>query len=149
MLSRYLPAAVCVWLLASCTGEYVVVEPEGTGGGGSADGGGGDSVSARALFDDQVEPLLSKPRPKGACIGCHQGADAVNGPDFLGPDAASHYDTLTGNVRLVGVTPENSLLYTQPEHTGNSWCRAADSYAGCTADETPAIAAWINAENRE
>jgi hypothetical protein len=148
MLSwRLLSAALCAWLAASCTGEYVVVDPGAAGGG--ADGGGNpDTAASRAMFSDQIEPLLTAPRPKGACIGCHQGTDPVNGPDFLGPDADSHYDTVRSNIRVVGPTPEQSLLYTKPDHTGNTWCRGTDSpYAGCTADETVAVAGWINLEN--
>lgn len=136
---RLLSAALCVWLVTSCTGEYVVEHRE-------ADGGGG-TESARAMFDSEVEPLLARPRPKGACVGCHQGTDAANGPDFLGPDAASHYQTLVAS-SLVGRAPELSPLYTKPDHMGNTWCRGTDSpYAGCTADETATIAAWINLEN--
>ena len=148
MLSwRLLSAAVCAWLAAGCTGEYVVVD-EGGGGGGGADGGGDpEAGSSRAMFDDQIEPLLNRPRPKGACFGCHQGTDPANGPDFLGPDAASHFDTIRANIRVVGDTPETSLLYTKPDHLGNTWCRGAnDPYAGCTADETAAVAGWIELE---
>ncbi len=147
MLScRLVSAALCAWLVTSCTGTYEVVDPEGTGG---ADGGGGPgSEASRAMFDSEMEPLLSRPRPKGACIGCHQGTDTVNGPDFLGPDAASHYDTLHANRSLVGLAPEVSLLYTKPDHTGNTWCRGANiPYAGCTDDESATVAAWINLEN--
>jgi hypothetical protein len=144
MLSwRLLSAALCAWLVTSCTGE-LVVDP------GTADGGGGepDPAASRTMFDSEIEPLLAKPRPKGACIGCHQGTDAVNGPDFLGPDGASHFDTLVANTNLVGVAPEVSLLYTKPDHMGNTWCRGAGvPYAGCTADETATVAAWINLQN--
>jgi hypothetical protein len=144
MLSwRLLSAALCAWLAASCTGEYVVVDP-----GGGADGGGEpDPAASRTMFDSEMEPLFARPRPKGACVGCHQGTDAVNGPDFLGPDATSHFETLRANTNLVGLAPELSLLYTKPDHTGNTWCRGTDSpYAGCTADETATVAAWINLE---
>ena len=143
MLSwRPLSAAVCAWLVTACTGEYVVVDE--VGGGGGADGGGDPAVASRAMFEAEVEPLLVRARPKGACVGCHQGTDPVNGPDFLGPDAASHYDTISSNIRVVGTSPETSLLYTKPDHVGNTWCRGADNpYAGCTADETAAVADWI------
>jgi hypothetical protein len=144
MLSvRLFSAAVCAWLVTSCTGAYVVLESDGADGGGS----GGDPTTSRAMFDADVEPLLVKPRPKGACIGCHQGAEPANGPDFLGPDATSHFESLRTDVRVVGGSPEVSLLYTQPDHTGNTWCRGAnDPYAGCTADETVAIHDWIDLE---
>ena len=146
MLSwRLLSAALCAWLVTSCTGTYEVVDDEGSG----ADAAGGpDSAASRAMFDSEMEPLFAMPRPKGACIGCHQGTDAVNGPDFLGPDASSHYDTLHANRTLVGLSPEVSPLYTKPDHTGNTWCRGTDiPYSGCAADESATVAAWINLEN--
>lgn len=141
---RILPAAVCAWLVTGCTGDYVVGDPAG----GGADGGGDpDTALSRSMFDSQVEPLLTRPRPKGACYGCHQGADPVNGPDFLGPDVTSHFDTVRANIRVVGSTPETSLLYTKPDHLGNTWCRGVDNpYVGCTGDETAAVADWISVE---
>ena len=147
MLSwRLLSAAVCATLVTGCTGEYVVVD-EGGGGVGADGGGVPEAADSRAMFDEQIEPLLTRPRPKGACYGCHQGTDPANGPDFLGPDAASHFDTLRSNTRVVGGTPETSLLYTKPDHQGNTWCRGANNpYAGCTADETVAVAGWIDLE---
>ncbi len=148
MLSlRLLSAAVCAWLMTGCTGSYEVVD-EGGGGGVGADGGGDPDEASRAMFEANMEPLLNRPRPKGACIGCHQGADAANGPDFLGPDAASHFDTLHANTRVVGASPQTSILYNKPDHMGNTWCRGAnDPYAGCTEDETAAVGDWINLEN--
>ena len=96
------------------------------------------------MFANQIDPLLSEPRPKGSCIGCHQGADATNGPDFLGPTTQSHYNAIIQDPTVVGPTPQQSLLYSRGDHTGNAFCTGVDTpYNGCTADEASVVASWI------
>jgi len=129
-----------VTLLAACSGKLELTDPP-SGGPDGPDGG--DGADSRAMFDSEVEPLLARARPKGACIGCHQGTDAVNGPDYLGPDSTTHYETLRTN-HVLGTSPETSLLLNKPDHVGNTWCRGTDDpYAGCTEDETLILADWI------
>ena len=168
--SRSWPASLALAaLLSACTGQIVGEDPPaGSGADASAitpddDAGAradanadvtagmdaGDPADARALFADQIEPILRAARPRGACVDCHQGDDPGNGPDFLGgaADADGHRDHLIADHRLIGDSPEASLLYTTGEHTGDALCTGADApYPGCSIDEAAAVAGWIAAE---
>jgi hypothetical protein len=133
---------LCALLSFACGGELVLTEPMGGGGGGD-----GDDTAAREMFTAEIDPLFAATRPKGACMTCHQGADAVNGPDFLGTGPTTHYDTIT-TFLIIGATPEASILYNKPDHTGNTWCTGTDlPYAGCTQDEKAILADWIDVLN--
>ncbi len=135
----------------ACVGTLETTDPLGSGGGpGGADAGtgGGGGAAAKTFFDTNVEPLLSTARPKGACAACHQGANAVDGPDFLGATSADNYATLAGSLRLVNpANPTGSLLVTKGDHDGDALCTAAGvPYATCTQDEVSLIAQWIGME---
>ena len=50
-------------------------------------------------------------------------------------------------VGLVAATPEASVLYTKPDHTGNTWCTGVDTpYDGCTQDEKTLVGEWVELE---
>lgn len=141
--------ALAAGLGAGCTGELTFVDPAGGGGGPDASGGGdGGGAAARAKFDADIDPLFTVVRPKGACATCHNNANTVDGPDFLGPSTDTHYATLTANTLYIAATPETSLLYTKGDHpTGNAFCEGAGvPYAECTANEKALLAEWIALE---
>ncbi len=109
--------------LIGCTGELVPLDPQPSpdpdaGPDPAADAG---APVARAFFDTNVQPLFIVVRPLGACTGCHQGVDPVNGPDFLGATPLDNYDTLSGDQRLMTDDPATSLLVNKGLHTGDAF----------------------------
>ena len=148
--------AIATSLAIGCTVDVATRDP----GGPSSRPGGPDAgpaapgldaapgVDPQAMFTEEIDPLFTRARPKGNCVGCHQGATPTIGPVFLGPDGTSHYATLVGDGRLIGATPEASLLFTKGDHpSGNGFCTGADTpYEGCEEDETALLADWILAE---
>ncbi|HTM21266.1 MAG TPA: hypothetical protein VL172_12185 [Kofleriaceae bacterium] len=134
------PAAACVGQL-----EPIGATDDDTGGG--PDGGGVGSAAGRQFFTANIEPMVSLARPKGACVGCHQGTDTVNGPDFLGPSTTTHYDTLVVDGGLMGTSPATSLFCNKGDHTGNALCTGAGTpYAECTTDEVTKCGEWVMIE---
>jgi hypothetical protein len=123
-------------LATACTGEFEI--DQGLGGNGvaaSADAGT-SSLEASNYFRANILPMMSSPRPKGACALCHQGADLNNGPDFLGPNAETNYTTLLNSPRLIGTTPETSAFYTRGDHAGDAF----------VPEELARVATWIQME---
>ncbi len=91
---------------------------------------GAAAVSARALFDRDVLPMLST-----TCSGCHAAGD----PAWMRP-LPDEYSTIMGWPRLVDVaTPATSVLLTKGMHQGPAW----------TAEQATPILAWIEAERDE
>lgn len=109
--------------LIGCTGELVPLDrqpdpdpdPDPAADAGSAD------PAARIFFDTNVQPLLVLVRPLGACVGCHQNIDPVDGPDFLGSTPLETYDLLVGNQRLISTDPATSLLVIKGLHNGDAF----------------------------
>ncbi len=127
-------AITLVWACA-CTGEFELDQPSDLDPPAqSADAG--STVNGAAYFAASVLPLLSTPRPKGACAICHQGSNAGDGPDFLGLNAETNYATLLASPGLIGTTAANSSLYTRGDHGGNAFL----------PEELAAIAMWIAME---
>jgi hypothetical protein len=160
---RALPRLLCGGIalaasaLAACTGTLSAIDPPGGGDAGilatvedgstGAAADAGDPGDPRVLFATAVDPILVRARLRGACADCHEGRDPGDGPDFLGPDARSHRDSLLGAPHLVGASADASLLFTRGDHTGDAFCTAAETpVAGCAADEAAIVAAWIAAE---
>jgi hypothetical protein len=140
-------ALVALLGLAGCVGELTPLQAGGDDDIAGPDGGGVGSEAGRTFFAANIEPMVTRTRPKGACVTCHQGTDAVNGPDFLGTSTTTHYDTLVVNTRLIGDTPETSLFVTKPDHNGNTLCTGVDTpYAGCLEDEVTKAGQWIMLE---
>jgi mono/diheme cytochrome c family protein len=134
--------------MAACTGEFVTAEP-GVDAGAAVDAGAVGSVAGRAFFAANVAPLLALDRPKGSCAFCHQQGLGGTGPFFLGAAPDEHYAALVSNPRLVGATPEESLLVTRGDHTGNAFCTGAGApYAACGTDELAVLGEWIAIEAR-
>jgi hypothetical protein len=130
----------------ACTGEFVSAQPDADGG-GARDAGGAGSAAGRRYFEAKVQPLLVVVRPKGTCAFCHQQGLGGTGPFFLGATAASAYDALINNRRLVGATAAASLLVTRGDHTGDAFCTGAGvPYAACATDEVELLEAWIALE---
>jgi hypothetical protein len=78
---------------------------------------------------------------------CHEGAIAVDGPDFLGPDGGDRYTSITAYTRIVTEDPADSVLPYKIDHLGDVLCTAADTpYAGCMEDEVTLAVAWLEAE---
>lgn len=105
-------------LLVGCVGEY---QPSDQGGGG----GGGDDppegATARELYDALNDQQIAE------CGACHVGAnldDTTTGPDYLGTDKATSYETILAykswvdGSPLVGNSPENSKLILHGVHAG-------------------------------
>jgi hypothetical protein len=137
MLARRLLVAIA--LCAGCVGELVPREP-GSGGADAGTGGGADGAvgTARVYFDDNVAGLLTRARPLGPCSMCHQGTNIVDGPDFLGASASTHYTQLKADPRIVRPgDPDLSLLVVKGAHTGDAF----------PAEEAALIRAWIEMES--
>ena len=144
----------------ACTGELTLVDPAGGGGGGGgggadAGGGGGGGGAGEAMFNDEIVPLFSSARPKGACIVCHGNVAPVD-PDFLGMgEPADRYPTIMGFTsavtgrKMVGTSAADSELLLKGDHpTGDAFCTGAGApYAACTTDEVTLISDWIALEN--
>ncbi len=139
-----------------CVGSLTDRAPAVDGGPG---GGGEDAIlqtPRRVAFEQNVAPLLTKPRPKGACIICHQGPEACptgGGSCFLGEDGLDHYSALitsraVGNdILLITGSPATSRFLQRGDHLGNAFCTGVDTpYLGCTENEAQLIADWINLE---
>lgn len=103
-------------LLVGCVGEY---QPSDQGGGGGDDPPEG--ASAVELYNALNEQQIAE------CGACHVGAnldDTTTGPDYLGPDRASSYDTILAyqswvdGSPIVGNSPENSKLILHGVHAG-------------------------------
>lgn len=141
---RFLALAFALSLTAAgCVGQLTEDDPPDNTTPDATTGG----TAARMFFDNNVQPLFGLGRPKGACTVCHQGANAVDGPDFLGASAADNYATLKADTRLVSATAANSVLITRGDHNGNAFCTGVNTpYAGCTADEIAVITQWIEME---
>lgn len=120
--------AVLALLAGACTGEFEIDEPLGSGSGGGIAGGAdaslGGSADGEAFFRANILPAMSSPRPKGACALCHQGANAADGPDFLGANAEANYSSLLNAPRLIGATPIQSVFYTKGAHAGDAFTPA-------------------------
>jgi mono/diheme cytochrome c family protein len=131
-------AVALVWAFA-CTGDFEF--KNGGGGGvnpppaGNPDAGSSTGDGA-AYFQLNVLPMLSSPRPKGACALCHQGANTADGPDFLGLNAETNYATLLATPGLIGIAASSSSLYTRGDHGGNAFL----------ADELIKVSLWIDME---
>ena len=152
--------AIALSLAAGCTGELTLVDPAGGGGGGGGgdgpDGGGGGGGAGETMFNDEIVPLFSATRPKGACIVCHGNAAPAD-PDFLGmgppedryPTIMSFTSAVTTR-KIIGTGPEDSELLLKGDHpTGDAFCTGAGApYAQCTQDEITIITSWIALENQ-
>ena len=113
-------------------------------------------TAARITFDQNIAPILTTPRPKGACIICHQGPEACpngGGSCYLGEDGLNHYGSLTvaqavGNgMLLITATPATSRFLQRGDHNGNAFCTGPGvPYANCTQNEVQLIENWINLE---
>jgi len=88
-------------------------------------------TAARVAFEQNVAPMLTAARPKGACIICHQGPAACpsgGGSCFLGEDPLNHYGALIGALAVGTGTPiitDNvaTIRFVQRgDHTGNAFC---------------------------
>jgi hypothetical protein len=136
-------------LAAGCVGELTPIgaadDDDDVGGPDAGDDVG--SAAGRQFYNANIAPMMIKLRPKGTCVSCHQGTDAINGPDFLGETSADNYDTLVVNTRLVAATPATSVFCTKPDHNGNALCTGAGvPYAECTEDEVTKAGQWIMLE---
>ena len=131
---KFLPLVAL--LATACSGEFNTRTGLGQSPTGGADAGA-QGATGSEFFRINVLPLLSAPRPKGACALCHQGADPVNGPDFLGANAGTNYTTLLASPNVVGTTPGTSSLYTRGAHTGDAF----------TPTELALVGEWIELEN--
>jgi mono/diheme cytochrome c family protein len=129
-------AALTLGLLGACTGELELDRPSDLSGAPRADAGVVNTVDGPSYFTANILPMLSLPRPKGACAVCHQGTSPANGPDFLGPNAGTNYTSLLASPTVVGMTPATSTLYTRGSHAGDAFL----------PDELVKIAIWIEAE---
>lgn len=111
--------------LIGCTGELIPLDPQpGPGPDADPDPGadaGSADPAARTFFDTNVQPLFILVRPLGACTGCHQDLDPINGPDFLGTTPLDNYDMLIGDQRLMTGDPATSLLVTKGLHSGDAF----------------------------
>ena len=128
-------AATALAVMAGCTGELSLDEPSDLDR-PRVDAGTANNIDGASYFNLNIAPMLSSPRPKGACAVCHQGTDAANGPDFLGPNAGTNYITLLTSPRVVGATPATSTLYTRGAHAGDAFL----------PNELVLIETWIEAE---
>jgi mono/diheme cytochrome c family protein len=138
-LSIPLRAALAFLWAGACTGEFETqqrgesdVNPPQSR---QADAGP-PAVTGADYFQVNILPILSTPRPKGACAICHQGANPADGPDFLGPNAETNYATLLASPGLVGDTSSSSSLYTRGNHDGDAFLLT----------EYEMIAMWISLE---
>jgi hypothetical protein len=104
-------------LLVGCVGEYT----SGEGGGGGGGGGGGDGATALELYSALNDQQIAE------CGACHVGAnldDTTTGPDYLGTDKGSSYETILAykswvdGSPIVGNSPENSKLLLHGVHAG-------------------------------
>jgi cytochrome c553 len=99
------------------------------GAAGGAAGAGGMAVpSARMYFETNVRSILVT-----ACADCHDSTKTGPGPDFLGAGEVSYWAQLKADPRMIGATPQTSLLVTKGAHTGRAF----------TASEEPTVATWI------
>lgn len=104
-------------LMVGCVGEYQSMEP------GSGDDGDGppSGATAREMYDALNDQQMLE------CGACHMGTnldDTQTGPDYLGANSDSSYDTImaytswTDGSPIVGNSPDNSKLYIYGAHTG-------------------------------
>ena len=128
-----------------CVGELEPLDPAAGPGGGGPDAAV-TNAAAKTYYETNIAPLMTSARPKGTCASCHSGSDPINGPDFLGVTAASGYDMLISNTRLVNPdSPATSVLLTRGDHSGDAWCTGAGTpYAQCNTDEVGLITQWMS-----
>jgi len=102
-------------LLVGCVGEY---QPSDQGSGGDDPP---DGANARQLYDALNEQQIAE------CGACHVGAnldDTTTGPDYLGANRESSYDTILAykswvdGSPIIGNSPENSKLLIHGVHAG-------------------------------
>lgn len=129
-------AALTLILATACTGEFVIDNGGLGNGGGGTDAGNAGSGDGVAYFRANILPMMSSPRPNGACALCHQGTDPANGPDFLGANAETNYTSLLNAPRLIGATPATSTFYTRGDHSGDAF----------VPEELARVATWIEME---
>ena len=103
-------------LLVGCVGEYQPSDGSGGGGDDPPDGASAEALYL-ALNDQQI----------AECGACHVGAnldDTTTGPDYLGADRNSSYETILAyrswvdGSPIVGNSPENSKLLLHGVHAG-------------------------------
>lgn len=135
-------AASLVLAASGCVGSMTTGPGTGDDSSGGGDDTGGQTQSAQELYNN-LQPQL-----QAECGSCHMGAnlnDTATGPDFLGADASSSYDTLTSYKSyltgdpIVGNTPENSKLYVYGQHTGPAM----------STDLAASVSEWIIAQAEE
>lgn len=132
-------------LAIGCVGELTPVEGGGGGGGGGgADAGGGDLAAAQTFYTQNIQPMMTAARPKGACTLCHEGVNAADGPDFLGASPASHFLTLINGSRLITGDPATSVFVIRGDHTGDAFCTGLGTpYQQCLEDEVSIVNQFI------
>jgi cytochrome c553 len=121
-------AAVAMALLGACVGGIDTPPPGG-------DDQPPPATTARALFDQNVAPILTK------CQGCHVGSETSPTNMFLGPDGASSFYTTLVNDRAVngGYDPAAATILLKGAHEGPAW----------TPAEVTKISDWLKAELAE
>jgi hypothetical protein len=94
-------AVVAAAGLVGCVGGIETSSPPPAGTvGDPGTGNGSAAAAAKAAFDADVYPIISR---SGACIGCHSASGAVgNITAFVGVTAAEGYNTAVGYQALVG-----------------------------------------------
>ena len=118
-LTQLAASTLLAMATAACVGEYEMNQPTPDGEEDDDDGTGGDSGTAEELFNSTVADGLST-----ECGVCHAGTnldDVLGGPDWLGPDKASMYDSIRGftsveGLPLIGPTPGDSQIYYKGAH---------------------------------
>jgi len=139
-----------------CVGQLTEDAPSADAGAGGGIADAQIQTAARIQFDQNIAPMMTMPRPKGACIICHQGPTACptgGGSCFLGEDGLNHYNSLTtaaavgSGLDLVTATPSTSRFLQRGDHAGNAFCTGPGTpYANCTQNEAQMISDWINLE---
>jgi hypothetical protein len=122
-------ASVAMALLGACVGGIDTTPPTG-------DDMPPPATTARAKFDQGVEPLLS-----AKCAGCHIGSETSATNMFLGPDGVTSFYTTLVNDRAVngGFDPTAATILLKGPHEGPSW----------SPTEAATITAWLQAELTE
>ena len=101
---------------------------------------GGGKLESRGYFSSKLIPLLTRDRPKGSCVSCHQG---FRGPIFLGEERRDHYNAIVMSP-VVGKTSSESSLYTIGAHTGDGFCNDAEIPSpDCEIDEREIVRQWL------
>ena len=148
-MQRLIAFTIGVLAAGGCVGDFETKTGLKKSNPGVDAGGATGSAAGEQYFVSNVQPLLLSTLRggNGSCVSCHEGAAPI-GPALFGLTNADHYRTLTGNARMMGVSPDTALFRNHAHvGSGSEFCVGPDDpYDDCINNELQIVDAWLAIE---